>query len=748
MAASTTTGEQQALRAPPGGAATVVLGSDASAWSTTSISHCKFEASEVPQPSQEARQPVGGVDSVQLGGEMASVAAEELLARPSPGGADSIAFGEAAGNSLSAAQLLARASPGGADSVDFGKAPDAISSQELLARPWPGGSASLVLGGDSVGWTTNSQAVGVGSAEAAAAVQEVPRPAPGGADSIDFCAAPTNTPAKELLARPSPGGADSVNFAPARVEQIPAEVLLARSSVGGSATVVLGGDSGDWSTNSQVHGVGSIEAIAASEARIRPSPGGYDSVDFAAADRGLSSEVLMARPSPGGQSDIMLGAENGEWKTNSSAVGVGSLEAVKLCLETRLRPPPGGMDSVAGITVPGVAPTAEELLERPAIGGQATVVLGGDNNDWATTSAAHCDIPLTGDHTVDAVARPAPGGVDSVVLGGVETSTLTVEQLLARPAPGGAATVDFGATSDASLPAAELLVRPSPGGATNIVLGSVSGAWATSSQKHDGVQDTSAPAQTARPPPGGVDSVSIGIAKDSTASVETLLARPSPGGAATVVLGGDDANWATNSSAMGAGCADAASTGAPAATAHNCRAAADSVKFGQAGETTPARSMRVMCSPSTGASSVTLEDEGFCPQPGTSSNRFACGSNQNQGNWITDRSTTRLHQAPGGNSSISLSDGSIPPLPEVSVSSNRFASGSNQNQGNFITDRSTTRLRQAPGGKSTISLTHVQDENVNSANLQQTSQDGEKASDAAVDKVRQAPGGTATVVLG
>ena len=38
-------------------------------------------------------------------------------------------------------------------------------------------------------------------------------------------------------------------------------------------------------------------------------------------------------------------------------------------------------------------------------------------------------------------------------------------------------------------------------------------------------------------------------------------------------------------------------------------------------------------------------------QVGTSSNAFATGSNQNCGNVITDRSSTRIHQPPGGRSS-------------------------------------------------------------------------------------------------
>jgi hypothetical protein len=206
----------------------------------------------------------------------------------------------------------------------------------------------------------------------------------------------------------------------------------------------------------------------------------------------------------------------------------------------------------------------------------------------------------------------------------------------------------------------------------------------------------------------------------------------------------------------------------------------------------------IACSPT-----VSLSDEGYCPEPGVSSNRFACGSNQNAGNVITDRSSTRLHQAPGGNSSINLSDGTVTETP-TRASSNQFATGSNQNQGNWITDRSTTRLHHAPGGQSTINLgddsaspevgvssnrfargsnpnqgneitdrastkvrhapggksslclgdpkaaePRTQDENVNVANIQQTPQGVEKLQHKAVLlSARQAPGGDASVILG
>ena len=123
-----------------------------------------------------------------------------------------------------------------------------------------------------------------------------------------------------------------------------------------------------------------------------------------------------------------------------------------------------------------------------------------------------------------------------------------------------------------------------------------------------------------------------------------------------------------------------------------------------------------------------------------SSNAYATGSNQNSGNFITDRPTTKVHAPPGGRSQISFGDDTTTaskptktpvvekttegmkslrvtkePTPVVAketvrakassgVSSNRFASGSNQNCGNFITDRPTTRVHAPPGGKSSITF--------------------------------------------
>jgi SPIRAL1-like protein len=138
-----------------------------------------------------------------------------------------------------------------------------------------------------------------------------------------------------------------------------------------------------------------------------------------------------------------------------------------------------------------------------------------------------------------------------------------------------------------------------------------------------------------------------------------------------------------------------------------------------------------------------------------SSNAFANGANQNCGNVLTDRPTTRLHAPPGGKSQIASilswdtdeSDshankraqrearGPAVPAPahfgvdpmqqrgpaqnfenrrndytassqaaggHSGVSSNAYASGANQNCGNVLTDRRTTKVTAPPGGHSSI----------------------------------------------
>jgi len=94
-----------------------------------------------------------------------------------------------------------------------------------------------------------------------------------------------------------------------------------------------------------------------------------------------------------------------------------------------------------------------------------------------------------------------------------------------------------------------------------------------------------------------------------------------------------------------------------------------------------------------------------------SSNIYANGSNQNGGNVITDKRITKVHAPPGGRQTFSIAtmmdkEEQKPAVnsPSKGVSSNVFANGANQNSGNFLTERPTTRVRAPPGGVSTLRL--------------------------------------------
>lgn len=119
--------------------------------------------------------------------------------------------------------------------------------------------------------------------------------------------------------------------------------------------------------------------------------------------------------------------------------------------------------------------------------------------------------------------------------------------------------------------------------------------------------------------------------------------------------------------------------------------------------------LRFPCAPGGNATVVLGQDEesivGSLTEKVTS-NSFANGASQNVGNVLTERPTVRLHQAPGGKSTLVLGDDAFTPVPA--------ASG-----------------RVAPGGESTIALGF----------------DGEEAAPA-IATTRTAPGGQATVLLG
>jgi len=116
------------------------------------------------------------------------------------------------------------------------------------------------------------------------------------------------------------------------------------------------------------------------------------------------------------------------------------------------------------------------------------------------------------------------------------------------------------------------------------------------------------------------------------------------------------------------------------------------------------------------------------------SNSYACGSNQNQGNHLTDVPTTRVLRPPGGSSDANLLSWDDKPQRQAAgqppqarpgyeaagqprpgsdarafgqrqrESSNSFANGGNQNCGNMMTDTPTTRVLRPPGGHSSLTL--------------------------------------------
>ncbi|GLI70747.1 hypothetical protein VaNZ11_015774 [Volvox africanus] len=105
------------------------------------------------------------------------------------------------------------------------------------------------------------------------------------------------------------------------------------------------------------------------------------------------------------------------------------------------------------------------------------------------------------------------------------------------------------------------------------------------------------------------------------------------------------------------------------------------------------------------------------------------GGQQNVGNFITDRPSSRVLAPPGGNSQISFGDYNAPPAPSYNVppghgapygspapppygtnsaegrlANNYSRPGGQQNVGNFITDRPSSKVLAPPGGKSQISF--------------------------------------------
>merc|ERR1712032_1641149 len=115
----------------------------------------------------------------------------------------------------------------------------------------------------------------------------------------------------------------------------------------------------------------------ASELLSRPAVGGKDSLVLGASTgNSLSKEDLLLRSPPAGEDHVVLGSDQEDWNTNSSAYGVGQTQSTFLAAQAP-RCPPGGTSSISFESVVGGL-SAEELLTRPSMGGPSTVDLSQD----------------------------------------------------------------------------------------------------------------------------------------------------------------------------------------------------------------------------------------------------------------------------------------------------------------------------------------------------------------------------------
>eukprot|EP00931_Biecheleriopsis_adriatica_P043557 TRINITY_DN248_c0_g1_i2.p1 TRINITY_DN248_c0_g1~~TRINITY_DN248_c0_g1_i2.p1 ORF type:complete len:477 (+),score=133.57 TRINITY_DN248_c0_g1_i2:84-1514(+) len=260
------------LHAPPGGNTTICLGTDADEWKACSAAladHGSTIAAAAAEPSP--RVPVGGEDHVQFGaGPVSSDAVPST--RMSPGGEDHIAFG-----SSEQFQPTGNYAP-------------------------PGGSTTICLGADAGDWNASSKALADhGSTIAAAAAEPSPRVPVGGEDHVQFGAGPVSSDAVPST-RMSPGGEDHIAFGSSEQFQSTGNY----APPGGSTTICLGRDAGEWKASSKaLPDHGSTIAAAAAEPSPRVPVGGQDHIDFKAKD---SAKVSGGLP-VGGVDHVVLGTD-------------------------------------------------------------------------------------------------------------------------------------------------------------------------------------------------------------------------------------------------------------------------------------------------------------------------------------------------------------------------------------------------------------------------------------------------------
>jgi len=404
-------------------------------------------------------------------------------------------------------------------------------------------------------------------------------------------------------------------------------------------------------------------------------------------------------------------------------------------------------------------------LETPAAAARFQQAPGGDSSVCLSGAAVDSGVALRG----------PVGGASTVILGTDSIQEVfrlrqtQQEQVVKTPeaalrfqqAPGGNTTIHINDEPTHGDEAAQVVAGGPVGGEASVVLGIDDSKEIFNQHAEKKLAEVETSDAAARFPqaPGGTSTIILG--GGSYPKTEHSL-RQSPGGTTTLVLGGDYPHdvVARNAVAFPPSAAVPLATETGFEEKRGCET--------QEAATTPFTRMRHAPG---GMSSVCLGEEDGTTQVSVSSNQYANGSNQNEGNVLTDRSTTRVRCAPGGASSICLGDESAKATKVLMerVSANRFANGANQNCGNTITGRPTTRLHFAPGGASTICLgsddtdipVNAQanvaankspavaiDENVSTENVARNQDATDLVKGGGPVRCKQAPGGVATVVLG
>jgi len=674
------------LRGPVGGTTTIVLGTEEAQESFRLREHRLMDV-DTPAAAPRFQQAPGGTSTVCLGGDRA-----DAVAQPAPdvrgpvGGAVSLTLGsdspsevfarrrgerEAAVETPAAAPRFPQ-TPGGTASICLGGGAEpagAPAASVPALRPPVGGRATVVLGSDeSAGALSQYRELHGAAFETPGAAPRFLQ-APGGASSL--CLGPNAAAVQDAVPVRGPvAGATSICLGGDGACPPPAgEVAAARGPVGGPASVVLGTDSAKEAFEARLEQRGAPVDTPDAAPRFQQAPGGVSSLRLAYDSAGVAEGAARGalRGPVGGAASVVLGSD--DYKAALSQ----RQEQRGATVETpdaapRFPQAPGGNESA-----PEVAGAAPGL--RGPVGGPTSILLGSD--DSTASLRTHQEERRTCLETPDAAPRfqQAPGGFSSISL-----------------------------ADDQSTPDVVPTARGPVGGPATIVLGTACSDEVFHQRRAEQAVDieTPGPAPRFQQAPGGDASISLSSGgTDAPHTEQPLSVRGEVGGSATVVLGIDDSRAILAQHREQRQAAVETPDAAPRFT--QAPGGTSSVLLG--GGAPEAAAGAGLRRPPGGASTLLLggdyPDDVLTER--CSANAFARGCDQNCGNVLAERPTTKQHQAPGGNATICLG-GDDPCTPAEGVSANRFARGSSQNTGNVLTDRSTTRLHHAPGGASTLCL--------------------------------------------